>query len=48
MLETKIMDIEYQAIYKILEVLIKKNKEIRLFILPKLVNIIFEKYKLLK
>ena len=48
MLETKIMDIEYQAIYKILEVLIKKNKEIRLFILPKIIKLIFEKYTLLK
>ena len=48
MLETKFMDIEYQAIYKILEVLIKKNKEIRLFILPKIIKIIFEKYTLLK
>ncbi|MFX0038040.1 MAG: V-type ATPase subunit [Promethearchaeota archaeon] len=47
-LEVKSVDIEYQAIYKILEVLIKKDKEIRLFILPKLVNIIYEKYKLLK
>jgi len=48
MLETKSFDIEYQAIFKILEVLIKKDKEIRLFILPKLINITYEKYKLLK
>ncbi|MFX0002036.1 MAG: V-type ATPase subunit [Candidatus Hodarchaeota archaeon] len=47
-LEIKSVDIDYQAIYKILEVLIKKDKEIRLFILPKLVDIIYEKYKLLK
>jgi vacuolar-type H+-ATPase subunit C/Vma6 len=47
-LEAKIMDIEYQAIYKILKVLIEKNKEIRLFILPKITNILFEKYTLLK
>lgn len=48
MLETKKVDIEYQAIFKILEILIKKDKEIRLFILPKLVKIVHEKYKLLK
>ncbi|MFX0104224.1 MAG: V-type ATPase subunit [Candidatus Hodarchaeota archaeon] len=48
MLETKKVDIEYQAILKILELLIKKDKEIRLFILPKLVKIIQEKYELLK
>jgi vacuolar-type H+-ATPase subunit C/Vma6 len=48
MLETKKMDIEYSAILKILELLIKKDKEIRLFILPKLVKIVHEKYKLLK
>jgi len=47
-LEIKSADIEFQAIYKILEVLIKKDKEIRLYILPKLVNIMFDKYKLLK
>jgi vacuolar-type H+-ATPase subunit C/Vma6 len=47
-LDTKSADIDFQAIYKILEVLIKKDKEIRLFILPKLVNIIYEKYRLLK
>jgi vacuolar-type H+-ATPase subunit C/Vma6 len=47
-LEIKSADIEFQAIYKILEVLIKKDKEIRLYILPKLVKIIYEKYKLLK
>jgi vacuolar-type H+-ATPase subunit C/Vma6 len=48
MIETKKEDIEYQAILKILELLIKKEKEIRLFILPKLVKIVHEKYKLLK
>jgi vacuolar-type H+-ATPase subunit C/Vma6 len=45
--EIKLDNIEYQAIYKILEVLIKKDKEIRLYILPKLVDIIHEKYQLL-
>lgn len=44
----KIDDIDYQAIFKIIEVLIKKDNEIRLFVLPKVVNIIHEKYKLLK
>ncbi|UCD02007.1 MAG: V-type ATPase subunit [Promethearchaeota archaeon] len=48
LLEIKSDDIEFQAIYKILEVLIKKDKEIRLFILPKLINVIYKKYKLLK
>jgi vacuolar-type H+-ATPase subunit C/Vma6 len=46
--EMKLDDIEYQAIYKILEVLIKKDKEIRLYILPKVVDILHEKYQLLK
>lgn len=48
LLEIKTDDIEFQAIYKILEVLVKKDKEIRLYILPKLANIIYKKYKLLK
>jgi len=48
LLEIRTDDIEFQAIYKILEVLVKKNKEIRLYILPKLTNIIYKKYKLLK
>ncbi len=47
-LEIKTDDIKFQTIYKILEVLIKKDKEIRLYILPKLTNIIYKKYKLLK
>ncbi len=47
MVETKKDDVDYQAILKILEILIKKDKEIRLFILPKLVQIVHEKYKLL-
>ncbi|MFW9901372.1 MAG: V-type ATPase subunit [Candidatus Thorarchaeota archaeon] len=40
-------EIEYLTIFKIMEVLIKKDKEIRLYILPKLVNLINEKYKIL-
>jgi len=46
--QTKLDDIEYNAIFSILEVLIKKDKEIRLFILPKIVNILHEKYRMLK
>jgi len=46
--ETKIDDIDYQAIFKIIEVLIKKDKEIRLYILPKLVDIGHSRYKTLK
>ncbi len=48
LLEIKTDDIKFQTIYKILEVLIKKDKEIRLYVLPKLTNIIYKKYKLLK
>ena len=44
----KIDDIDYHTIFKIIEVLIKKDKEIRLYILPNLVSIINEKYKILK
>ena len=44
----KIEDIEYQSIFKILEILIKKDQEIRLYILPKVVKILHEKYTLLK
>jgi len=46
--EIKIDDIDYQAIFKIIEVLIKKDKEIRLYILPKLVDIVYQKYKILE
>ncbi len=46
--EMKLDDIEYQAIFKILEVLIKKDKEIRLYIIPKLIKILHKKYQLLK
>ncbi len=45
--KTKIDDVEYQTIFKIIEVLIKKDKEIRLYILPRVVNIMHEKYQLL-
>lgn len=46
--EMKLDDIEYLAIFKILEVLIKKDEEIRLYILPKLIKILHGKYQLLK
>ena len=46
--EIKIDDIEYQAVFKIMEVLIKKDKEIRLDVLPKVVKILHEKYRVLK
>lgn len=46
--EIKIDDIDYQAIFKIIEVLIKKDKEIRLYNLPKLVDIVYKKYKILE
>jgi len=46
--EIKIDDIDYQAIFKIIEVLIKKDKEIRLYILPRLVEIGHDRYKILK
>ncbi|MFX1317161.1 MAG: V-type ATPase subunit [Promethearchaeota archaeon] len=41
--DIKIDDIDYLAIFKIIEVLIKKDKEIRLYILPKLVDIVYKK-----
>ncbi len=47
-LEINIDDVDYQAIFKILEVLIKKDKEIHLHILPKVVEILHEKYNRLK
>ena len=46
--EIEIDDVDFQAIFKIIEVLIKKDKEIRLYILPKLVNIAYKKYKILE
>ncbi len=46
--EIKIDDIDYQTIFKIIEILIKKDKEIRLYILPRLVEIRHDRYKTLK
>ena len=44
----KIDDIDYQTIFRILEVLIKKDDEIHLFVLPKVVKLLQSKFKLLK
>jgi len=44
----KIDDIDYQTIFRILEVLIKKDDEIRLYVLPKVVKLLQRKFKLLK
>ena len=41
-------DIEYFTIYKILELIIKKEKEIQLEILPNVVKILHKKYNSLK
>ena len=46
--EIKIDDIKFFTISKILEVLIKKEKEIRFDILPRVIKIIHKKYKVLK
>lgn len=44
----KIDDIDFFTIYKILEILIKKEKEIRFDILPKVIKILHYKFKTLK
>jgi vacuolar-type H+-ATPase subunit C/Vma6 len=44
----KVDDIEYLTIYRIIEVIIKKDKEIRLNIIPRVVKILHNKYKVLK
>ena len=46
--EIKVDDIEYKTVFRIIEVLIKKDKEIRLNILPRVVKILHDKYKVLK
>ncbi len=46
--EIKIDDIDFFTIYKILEILIKKQKEIKFHILPKVVKILHYKFKKLK
>ncbi|MFX1408213.1 MAG: V-type ATPase subunit [Promethearchaeota archaeon] len=44
----KMDDIEYQTIYKILELIIKKEKEIKREIIPNIVNIINKKFTILE
>ena len=44
----KVDDIEYLTVFRIIEVIIKKDKEIRLNILPRVVKILHDKYKVLK
>ncbi len=44
----KIDDIEYHTIFRIMEVLIKKENEIKIKILPQVVKILHEKYRVLK
>jgi hypothetical protein len=44
----KIDDIDFFTIYKILELLIKKEKEIKFDIFPRVIKIIHKKYKALK
>ncbi|NVM18015.1 MAG: V-type ATPase subunit [Candidatus Lokiarchaeota archaeon] len=44
----KIDDIDFFTIFKILEVLIKKEKEIKFDILPRVIKIIHKKFKVLK
>jgi vacuolar-type H+-ATPase subunit C/Vma6 len=44
----KIDDIEYSTIFRIMEVLIKKENEIKINILPQVVKILHEKYRVLK
>jgi vacuolar-type H+-ATPase subunit C/Vma6 len=46
--EIKIDDIDFFTIYKILEILIKKEKEIKFEILPKVIKILHYKFKALK
>ena len=46
--EIKIDDIDFFTIYKILEILIKKEKEIKFDILPKVIKILHYKFKTLK
>ena len=45
--QLKLDDIEYHSIFRIMELLIKKNNEIKIHVLPKVVEILHEKYKVL-
>ena len=44
----KIDDIEYQSIFRIMELLIRKDYEIKIHVLPRVVEILHEKYRVLK
>ena len=44
----KIDDIEYQSIFRIMELLIRKDNEIKIHVLPRVVEILHEKYRVLK
>ncbi len=44
----KIDDIDYSTIYRLLEVIIKKEKEVKFELLPRVVKIINERYRILK
>lgn len=46
--EMKIDDIDYQTIFRIMELLIKKDNEIKIHVLPRVVKILHAKYKVLK
>ena len=46
--QLKIDDFEYFSIYRILELIIKKEKEIKFNIMPNVIRIIHEKYESLK
>lgn len=46
--KSKIEDIEYSTIFRIIEIIIKKQKEIQFDILPSAVKIIHEKFELLE
>jgi len=44
----KIDDIAYQSIFRIMELLIRKDNEIKIHVLPRVVEILHEKYRVLK
>lgn len=46
--EKKIDDIEYSTIFKIIEIIVKKNKEIQFDILPNVIKIINDKYEIME
>ena len=46
--ETKIDNIDYSTVFKIIEIVIKKNKEIQFDILPNVIKIINDKYEIME